>query len=210
MKITKSELRQLIQETLREELSKKSLKEEREFRSEFARLMSTPEGRKELDTMPRDEWTKLLLADRAADPVEQLLNKTKDYELDYKSFSRDWEEDKFDPNSAYGHYQDYGTDYYSDFSYPVKAHTLYEYLNDLLAEKVKEPSTSELMAEYKKLYQAWQSATGEAEDIALEALELFQAQNLYDLADLYIDEVKEHFSEDAYDWASENLEPDDY
>ena len=170
MKITKSELKQMIREVLREELTKKPLKEE-------------------------------------LDPVDQILNKTPDYELEYEGYDEDWHEDKFDPSSLYGHDQDYGTYHFDDFTYAVEARELFEYLVDFLQDKAQEPITSDLMAEYKKLMDAWYAAEGEEEDRACEVMELYVAQHLEELAQLYDKDIHAHYEERAYEWARENLDP---
>jgi hypothetical protein len=148
-------------------------------------------------------------AEEAVDPVSEVLENTPDYELEYEGFDTEWSEDKWNPNSWYGHYTVDGTSHFRDFAYGVDSVSLFEYLVDLLQNKAKEPSTSGIMAEYKKLMQAWYAAEGEEEAIACEAMELYVAQHLHELADLYEKDIAEHYKEFAYEWAEENLEPSD-
>lgn len=143
----------------------------------------------------------------AVDPVDEVLKQTPDYELEYEGFDEDWYQDKWNPNSLYGHDQDYGTYHYNDFTYTVDAESLFEYLIDMLQTKAQEPITSDFMAEYKKLMDAWYKAEGEEEDRACQAMELYVAKNLHELADLYYKDIEKYYSEDAYEWAGENLDP---
>lgn len=154
-------------------------------------------------------WEDTKALEEAVDPVDEVLNKTPDYELEYEGFDSEWSEDKFDPNSWYGHYTVDGTDHYNDFTYKIDAGSLFEYLVDLLQDKAQEPVTNELMTEYKKLMDAWYKAEGEEETKACAAMELWVAQHLHELADLYYEDIVEYNRESAYEWASENLEPDD-
>ena len=162
MKITKTELKQLIRETLREELAKKSLKEE-------------------------------------LDPVDQILRQLPDYELEYEGYDYDWDEDKFDPNSQYGHYQVAHTSRLDDFVYTVDATSLYETVFDILQEKVEGPVESDLMKKCKELMQAWWKASEAEEAKHLAAVELFVAQNLEEFADMCYNELLAEYKEQAYE-----------
>ena len=143
----------------------------------------------------------------SADPVDEILAKTPDYELEYEGYDEDWYKDKWNYNTM-SHDQDYGTHHIPDYTYAVDAVSLFEYLVDLLQEKAKEPITNELMAEYKKLMDAWYKAEGEEEDRASAAMELYIAQHLHEFAELYEEEIAEKYSDAAYEWSLENVEPD--
>lgn len=154
-----------------------------------------------------DLWDGVLTEE--ADPVDQELEKLDDYELEYEGFEDDEVTDGFDPNSWYGHTQKVKTYYFDDFTYKVEAKDLFEYLMDFLQDKIEESSTSAIMNEYKKLAQAWWDAEGEEERRACAVVELYVAQNLFELADLYYNDIQEHYSEEAYEWALEHLNPRD-
>ena len=154
------------------------------------------------------EYENLWESSETVDPVDEILKQTPDYELEYEGYDEDWYKDKFDPTSLYGHDQDYGTHHYNDFTYAIDAVRLFEYLaDDLLQDKAQEPITSDLMAEYKKLMDAWYAAKGDEEDRACDAMELYIATHLHELADLYSKDIEEHYKDDAYEWAYENLDP---
>ncbi len=203
MKITRSELKEMIKEVLREELSKKPLKEEKEFRSELKRLLSTPEGRAKFDSMPWKERQPLYDEDRKVDPVEITLNNTEDFELEYGGFTDDWYEDRWDPNSSYGHYQDTGTTRHGDFTYAVEASDMYEYIGSELLSIEKNHNKSPYVKEYFRLSDIWDATpinTVEADE-AEEAMNLYLAQNLDEFFKIYEKEIHDHYMEDAYDWA---------
>lgn len=142
----------------------------------------------------------------AADPVDQILRQLPDYELEYEGYDEDWYEDKWN-YSIMDHDQDYGTYHFDDFTYEVDATSLFECLVDLLQDKAQEEVTAEVMVEYKKLMQAWYDAEGEEEERACAAMELYVAQHLHELADLYKKDITKYYNDSAYEWASENLEP---
>lgn len=205
MKIKKSELKQLIRGMLREALT-----EEKEFRSEYKKLMSTPEGRKQFRELPLEQQTALYKADMEVDPVDQILKKTPDYELEYDGFSEDWYEDHFDPGSYYGHYQTTGVNNFDDFTYEIDAVSLWEYMVDILDKKIEESSPYSLTNEYKKLVQDCIAADGtEEEDAVNEVANVFLAKNLHDFADLYYEDLLKLCSERAYEWARDHLDPMD-
>lgn len=202
MKIKKSELKQLIRETLREALT-----EEKVFRSEYKRLMSTPEGRKQYKEMPFEQRQALYKADCEVDPVDQILKKTPDYELEYEGFEEDWYEDHFDPGSYYGHYQTGGVYNVDDFIYKIDAVTLYEFLADFLNGKLKETSPYTLTNEYNKLAQACIDAEGtDEEEVVNEVADVFLAQNLHDFAEIYYEDLLKYYHDDAYEWARDHLD----
>jgi hypothetical protein len=164
--------------------------------------MKLHEEFREYETM----WEASETLEEAVNPVDEILAKTPDYELEYEGFDEDWYEDKWNYNTM-DHDQDYGTYHFDDFTYEVDATGLFEYLVDLLQDKAEENPTDEVMVEYKKLIDAWYKAEGEEEDRACAAMELYVAQHLHELADLYYKDIQEHYSDSAYEWAKESLEP---
>ena len=175
MKIKTSELKQLLREALKEELTARALKED--------------------------------AAEEAEVTVDDILADADGYEIEYEGWENDISTDHFDSFS--GHYQTPKFEYYDDFTYYVEPVDLFEYLVDLLQEKAKEANTSELMTEYKKLMDAWYKAEGDEEDRACAAMELWVAQHLHELADMFSKDITDHFWEEAYDWAERNLRPID-
>lgn len=210
MKITRTELKEMIKEVLREELSKKPLVEEKEFRSELRKLWSTPEGRAKYDSMTWDERIPLHNEDRKVDPVDIALAKLDDFELEYGGFDREWHKDHWDPNSDYGHYTVDGADYYDDFTYKVEATDMFEYLTTCL-EQEKNPGRSPFIKEYFRLTDIWEAAP----DYSIESTEAEDAMNLYlinnidEFFKIYEEDIYDHFQEDAYDWAGDHLHPVD-
>lgn len=205
MKVTKTELKEMIRTVIKEELSNTVLKEEKEFRSEYARLMSTPEGREKYFSLPYEEQNELRKADRAMNPVARELDALDDFRLEYDGFEYEWFEDHFDPGRWHGHYQTSGTDYHDDFIYKVDPSTMFETMRDNIIPKfASKYPTDKLLSEYNKLDNLFQNAGPEEEDKLGEACDLFLAQNLESFVDLFLDEVTEYFSEDANDWANKN------
>lgn len=183
--------------------------EESQFRSEYRRLMSTPEGREKFRALSSEERLKLYNDDNAVDPVHQILSKTSDIEFEFDGFSRDRYEDKWDYNT--GHYTKDWTDDYDSFTYSQDATTVFEDIRDEMIpkyiDKVEQDST---IQECKKLYDAWQNSTEETEDETGDKFDLFVAQNLEDLAVIFNKYLVEKYVEDAENWAEEHLEPSDY
>ena len=185
------------------------LKEEvPEFRSEYARLMSTPEGREKFKAMSSDEKVKLYKEDNEADPVQQILDKASAIEFDYSGFSEDNFEDKW--NDISGHYTVDWVDTFGDFTYEVDAVTVFEDIrDDMIPTYLNKVKQSELVTECKKVYDAWYNSTEDTEEAAGEAFELFVAKNLEDLALLFEGYLLVKYAEDAREWARMNLEPID-
>lgn len=180
----------------------------REFKSEYARLMSTPEGRAHFWELPVSERSALIKADREADPVQKVLDEIKEVDLEYGGFSHDWFEDHFDPNSQYGHYQTGGTNYYNSFTYTVDATSVFECLDGLLPFKLDKLPVNDLTTEYKRLLKVYNEAPDDKEDEANEALALFLAQNLIEFVEIAEEYVLDYFAEEAEDWAVEHADYD--
>jgi hypothetical protein len=144
------------------------------------------------------------------DPVQQKLNELEDYEFEYDGFEREWYEDRFDPNSWYGHYQVGGTHSYGSYTYKQDAVTVFEDVRDEMipkfADKVKQ---SDLIKKCKELDYAAEHATDDTEDAAIEALELFIVENLDDLVDEFYQPLLAKYAEQAREWAEEHLDPED-
>ena len=144
-------------------------------------------------------------SNKEVDPVDQILNTTDDFELEYDGFEVEWYEDHFDPSSSYGHYQTGGTDYHPDFTYKVNAINMFETLrDDILPKHAEKVTDSTLVTEYRKLAQAWENSTDATEAETGDAMELYIAKNLEELVDTFIDEILEHYKEEALEWAHEN------
>jgi hypothetical protein len=157
--------------------------------------------------MPFEQRQALYKADCEVDPVDQILKKTPDYELEYEGFEEDWYEDHFDPGSYYGHYQTGGVYNVNDFIYKIDAVTLYEFLADFLNGKLKETSPYSLTNEYNKLAQACIDAEGTDEEEAVnEVADVFLAQNLHDFAEIYYEDLLKYYHDDAYEWARDHLD----
>ena len=177
-----------------------SLTEEKEFRSELARLYSTPEGREQLKNMSTEERQALYKADREVDPVQKVLDATPDFELEYEGYEYEWCEDHFDPGSWYGHYQTTGYDYVDDFVYSVDATSIFELLRDTIIDKYADKvDKSELLDTYKALEKAWKDSSEETEDEACEAMELFLAKNLEDFFYLFEEQVSNYYDDAAHE-----------
>lgn len=145
------------------------------------------------------------------DPVQQILDQTPDIEFNFEGFDRERFEDRFDPNSWYGHYTKDWTDTYGDFTYKVDSSTVFEDIRDEIIPKyIDKVEQSELTIECKKVYEAWENSTNETESETGEAFEIFVAKNLKDLADIFEEYLLEKYIEDAENWAEENEEPIDY
>jgi dsDNA-binding SOS-regulon protein len=176
-----------------------ALTEEKEFRSEYARLCSTPEGRAQLKAMSIEERQALYKADREVDPVQKVLDAIPDFELEYEGYAYDWYEDHFDPGRDYGHYQTTGTDYVDDFVYSVDATDMFETLRDVIIDKYADKvGKSELLDTYKILEKAWEDSSEENEEEACEAVELFLAKNLEDFFELFEQQVYKYYDKYAY------------
>ena len=192
----------------------KTLTEEKTFRSEYAELCATPEGREKLRAMSLKDWNALIAADREADPVIKELETLGDFEFEYDGFDSEWYEDRFDPGSWYGHYQVGGTYSYPDFTYTVSPEDVFETLRDSIigkyADKVK---PTEILSTYLQLEKTWSEADDDNEDELGEAIDLYLAKNLNAFVDLFMEQLSEYYQEDAHEWAEENLDPveeDDY
>ena len=156
--------------------------------------------------------------------VDAALNKyPKNYfELEYDGFTDEWEEDRFDPNSWYGHYTVSKSREVDDYSYTLDAVEVLETLeNDILPEYSTpeavekaisryrarfgkynksaadkgEVAMRKLMADYQKIY----TLCDEDSDGDMEKLSTFVADNLDDFFDLFYDEFKEQYEDTAKD-----------
>lgn len=144
-----------------------------------------------------------LWEDAELDPVDEILNDYDSIKFDYDGFTVEGYEDHFDPR--YGHWDTAETYEHDDFTYDVDAVSMFEFLRDtFLPKNVNKISDVELATEYKKLESAWENSTDETEDAACEALEIFLAKNLEEFVNIFYYELKEYYSEEAYDWARDN------
>lgn len=135
--------------------------------------------------------------------VDKLLWAMDDFEFEYDGFEEEGYEDHFDPR--YGHSQTSKTYEHDDYTYKVDAVDMFEFMRDIfLPKNADKISDVELAAEYKKLETAWENSTEETEAAACEALEIFLAKNLEKFVNIFYSELKDYFSEKAYDWARDN------
>ena len=153
-----------------------------------------------------------------------LNNYPKNYfELEYDGFTDEWEEDRFDPNSWYGHYTVSKSREVDAFSYTLDAVDVLETLEDSILPKYFTPETAEkaitryrarfgnynksaaekgeaamrkLLADYQKVY-ALCYENDDDED--MEKLSIFVADHLDEFFDLFYDEFKDDYEEIAKD-----------
>ena len=149
---------------------------------------------------------------RELNPVDKILHDLPHIELEYEGFEDEWYEDHF--NSEDGHWQTGGTYNFPSFTYPADTVTVYERLRDYCLEKPGDKINNELVAKYVELQKAWENTeTPEEEEARGDELELFLAQNLKEFVEIFNEELHEYFSEQAYDWALDNIDhydDDDY
>lgn len=189
------------------------LKEGREP-SEYEKLLRDKDGWKKFDALPKEERDRILKAHqehKAQDPINIALAKIGKIDLAYDSFDRDRCEDGFDPRTMYGHTQKTWTDHYLDFTYSLDAGDVYEVIYDIIYENKDKDSvkSSELVTKFNELDQKLAQASGEEWNDLDDQMNLFLAENLEAFVDLFINEVLEHFQEDAENWAEEHEEPYD-
>lgn len=136
--------------------------------------------------------------------VDNILWAINDFEFDYEGWEETGVKPGFDPGTSDGYYETEETYEHDDFTYKVDAVSMFEVLRDeILPEHSNKISNSALAVEYKNLETAWENSTKETEDEAGEALDLFLANNLEILVEDFYDELKEYFSERAYEWAND-------
>ena len=156
--------------------------------------------------------------------VDAALNKyPKNYfELEYDGFTDEWEEDRFDPKSWYGHYTVSKSREVDDYSYTLDAVDVLETLeNDILPEYSTseliekaitryrarfgkynnsaadkgEAAMRKLMTDYQKIYALCDIDS----DADMEKLSTFVADRLEDFFDLFYDEFQDKYEEAAKD-----------
>lgn len=193
-----------------ENLWDEPLKEEKEFRSEYARLRSTKEGRAELERLrqtDRKAFRKLFDADCAVDPVDKLISKVidplPDIKFEYDGFFDDSADDRV---------------YYSAFTYTKEAGEVYllisgeypdggyKYFTSKCSKKVL---ANETVQKWIELNKAYENASIAEEDDAWETLCIFEIENFEELADLFSDVLHDYYEEDAHEWAIDYREPED-
>jgi hypothetical protein len=134
------------------------------------------------------------------DPVDKVLQEYDDFKFDYDGFTEDGYEDRFDPGSAYGHYQTYTTHEHDDYTYTVDAVDIFEALKDDILPNARDTKNS-FAAEYKKLEAVWENSKNDAD---ADAADMFLAKNLDVIANEFYYELKDYYSEAAYNWARDN------
>ena len=165
--------------------------------------------------MSTAERSALVKAHNETFPYNAILKKMPAFELEYKGFDREWYKDRFDPNLWGGHYTENGTDHIDDFTYEVEAEEMFEFVRDLVDESITKGTApkSELIDELAKRFPPKQYTSTEEEQADNDAYDLFIAKHLEEFVELFMDDVLEHFQDEAYQWAEEHLEPaddDDY
>jgi hypothetical protein len=186
-----------------------NLWEDAEYRSEYARLMATPEGRAELNKMPLEKRLELRKADKDVDPVEIALKKKAKVELEYDGFEDEWSEFHNDPMSDYGFYETAHASSCDDFTFEVEPGDMLEFLLEFITECVDNGTApnNELINTYKELDKAYAETTEYvAEKQALEALSLFVVENLEAFVEMFYDRIKEHYEEQAMEWALDHCD----
>ena len=194
-----------------DKLSKINLKEEKQYRSEYKRLMSTPEGREKYKNLSPDERYDLIQADMAIDPVNAKLREysESDFEFDYEGgFEREWHQDHFDPYTTQ-HYTTGGVDYWDDFTYQVDPVSVFEVIRDDFPNYVDKVPANDIITKCKALYTAWQNSTDDTEEETSDAYELFIAEHLEELAEIFYDQLHDYFADNAEEYAINNLDPHD-
>ncbi len=191
--------------------TRKPLKEE----SEFSKLISTPKGREKLDTLPYEEFSKLVKADD--DEINKIINEYDYFEFDYDGFVCEWCEDHFDPGLAWGHYQTEHEAEHEAYTYCVDAVNIFELLADnLIMKNADKHADNGYVQEYIKLNKvsekAWEAVykagfntvRHKEIDMADAALERFLATNLDYFVDIFYDELTEYYADEAREWAESN------
>ena len=163
-------------ENLWEALEDEGNQTEKEFRSEYARLSSTPEGREQLKAMDFRKRRELEQADRKIRPSYKLLSSYYTITLEYE-----------------------------DYNYEADAHRVFEAIHDILCfeENLAKMSNRELANKYDELWDAWSNATPEDSLEAEEAFDYFVAENLDEFVSELYDELLEDFDDFATEWAKD-------
>lgn len=144
--------------------------------------------------------------------VDEILSNysEEDFTYEYDGFSEEYPEDHF--NSWDGYWQTSKVYRYNDFEYEVDPEDLYERLTEVtrkeLEDILKASEKNELMSTFEKLNREYFNASKEQETELINKLRLFVAENLEDLYLATYGYFWKEYEERAYEWASENLEPD--
>ena len=172
-------------------------------------------------TPATDPFAGFSLSDSVEDALEQYPD---DFELEYEGFVDDWEEDRFDPDSRYGHYTVSKSTAYDDHSYSVSAYEIFETLADSIIPRnmklswfaknriqkkeheLRYSSSKEaVISKLKKLvedYYKLEALCTELDDP--EKLDIFIADNLETFFELFYDELEDYYMEEARDQARRN------
>lgn len=155
-------------------------------------------------------WDKLdKLNESEADLIDKILWSTPDYEFYYDGFARDYTTDHFDPESSHGHYQTSQKYYWNGFTYEVDAVEIFEQLTGhIIEENLAKVQNTEISNKLRALFDATKNAPTEEQENTLNTFELFVAENLDDIVDLFDKPLKEHYREEAEEWAEEQLDPE--
>lgn len=126
---------------------------------------------------------------------EALSNFSQDFELEYSGYLDEWDEDRWDPNSDYGHYTVRKSKYYDDYTYSLSPETVFEDVIDYiwgsnLDKYAKTESEKELVAKFEKL----QDLCEDPEDVRLD---IFVADHLDWFFDMFYNRFRSAYKEIA-------------
>lgn len=160
---------------------------------------------KEYETL----WEKVT-TDELEDKVYKLRDNLEDVEFDYDGFEIETCKDGFDPGSWYGHTQTCGTAYIPDFTYTVDAVDVLYALEDSILPKDNKHHRPVFLDPYYDLEVILDNAKDEKQrtEAGLHMDHLL-VKHFDELVDWYYRELKDYFADEAYDWAYENVEPEE-
>ena len=94
-------------------------------------------------------WEEAEVPEKEADPFEEfnlsssveiaLANFPYDFEIEYDGYTDTWDEDRFDPESAHGHYTVSKSRYYDNFTYEISPEDVLEDLTENFIPKYLAP-----------------------------------------------------------------------
>ena len=133
------------------------------------------EGEKEKTVTSEDPYAEFNLS---ASEEEALAAYTEPFEIEYDGFNIEWDEDRWDPNSAYGHYSVSKSSSINDFTYEVDPEDMYDTLVSMVHKHVvKTNNIEKVLNIYKKSVGFWSEASAESSVAAYRDM-LFDYQKL--------------------------------
>lgn len=155
------------------------------------------------------------------DQVDEILRGYDDFEFEYDGFDDDNYEDHY--SYDFGHYTTSKLTHYDSFTYKVDAISLFDFMrDDFLPDNADNISDDKLEDTFKKLNTATDDtyaalniakekntpeeikAATAAYNTAMDALELFIANNLGTFVDMFYSELLDCYEDEARDWARDN------